>query len=230
MVYYAMQALDADLIGGAGTHALPSLAPWGGVDKIVGINPLAVAIPAAAEPPIVMDAAFSHSSHGKIRIYGQKGFAIPPTWAFDTQGRLTTDAAEALSGLLQPIGGYKGVGLAIVMGLLSSLLSGAAYGLELGNMVDGAKAGLDGHFLLAINISAFEDLARFKKRVDEVVRGIRAGRRAEGVDRLYAPGGLEAELETAYRRDGIPLNDATLAGLRAVGREHGVPFDCRAGG
>jgi len=135
-----------------------------------------------------------------------------------------------LSGLLQPIGCYKGVGLAIVMGALSSLLSGAAYGLELGNMVDGAKAGLDGHFLLAINISAFEDLARFKKRVDEVVRGIRAGQRAEGVDRLYAPGGLEAELETACRRDGIPLNDATLAGLRAVAREHGVPFDCRAGG
>ena len=213
------------MIGIAMTNALPTMAPWGGVDKIVGINPLAVAIPSSAESAIVLDAAFSYSSHGKIRIYRQKGFSIPPTWAFDRHGRPTTDPAEALAGLLHPIGEYKGVGLALVSGVLSSLLSGAAYGTELGSLEDGPKPGRDGHFFLALNVSAFEDFGRFTSRVDAIVRQIRTSRPAVGVDHLYAPGGLEAELELAHRRDGIPLNDTTIDGLRDVARELDLPFE-----
>ncbi len=216
MFYYAMQALPEEMIGVATTNALPTMAPWGGLDKIVGINPLAVAIPAGEEPPVVVDAAFSHSSHGKIRVYHQKGFPIPPTWAFDADGVPTTDPARALDGLLQPIGGYKGVGLAMVMGMLATLLGGASYGAELGNMVDGARPGCDGHLFLAVRIAAFEDPARFRARVDAIVRQVRESRRAAGVERLYAPGGLEAETEARYRREGIPLNEATWAGLEAA--------------
>ncbi len=222
MAYYALQALPHDMIGWAATNALPTMAPWGGVDKIVGINPLAVAIPAAEEPPLVLDAAFSGSSHGKIRVYRQKGLDIPPNWAFDAAGEPTTDAALAIEGLLQPIGGYKGVGLAVVMGVLSALLSGAGYGTELGNMVDGPKAGRDGHFFLAINIAAFEDPAVFKARVDALIRQIQASRRMAGVERLYAPGGLEAETEARYREQGIPLNEETIAGLRGTAAQLGV--------
>ena len=178
MAYYAMLALPEDMIGIAATHALPTMAPWGGVDKILGINPLAVAIPAGEEDPIVLDAAFSGSSHGKIRVYQQKGEPIPPDWAFDADGHPTTDPSAAINGLLQPIGGYKGTGLALVMGILSTLLSGASYGTELGNMVDGPQAGKDGHFYLAIKVSAFVDLPEFKGRVDTIVRQIRNGRKA----------------------------------------------------
>ncbi len=222
MAYYALQALPHDMIGWAATNALPTMAPWGGVDKIVGINPLAVAIPAAQEPPIVLDAAFSGSSHGKIRVYRQKGLDIPPNWVFDTEGIPTTNAAEAIEGLLQPIGGYKGVGLAVVMGVMSALLSGAGYGTELGNMVDGAKAGHDGHFFLAINIAAFEEPAVFKARVDTLIRQIRGSRRMDSVQKLYAPGGLEAETEARYRDEGIPLNQQTIEGLRAAARGFGI--------
>lgn len=222
MAYYAMQALGEDMIGLAATNALPTMAPWGGVDKIVGINPLAAAIPAGEEAPIVLDAAFSYSSHGKIRIYRQKGLSIPPGWAFDAQGRPTTDAAAALHGLLQPIGEYKGVGLAIVTGILSAVLAGAAYGSELGDMVQGARPGRDGHFLLALRVAAFEEPARFKQRVGSIVRQIRESRPAPGVDRLYAPGGLEAETAARHRRDGIPLNEATWAGLAAAAARVGA--------
>ena len=222
MAYYAMQALPHHMIGWAATNALPTMAPWGGIDKIVGINPLAVAIPASDEPDIVLDAAFSGSSHGKIRVYEQKGLSIPPTWAFDINGKPTTDAGEAIEGLLQPIGGYKGVGLAVVTGVLSSLLSGASYGDELGNMIDGPKAGRDGHFFLAINIAAFEDPDTFKSRIDTLIRQIRDSRRMEGVERLYAPGGLEAETEKNYREQGIPLNNETINGLRRVAGELNV--------
>ncbi len=213
MFYYAMMALPEDMIGLATTNALPTMAPWGGLDKIIGINPLAVAIPALHQHPIVLDVAFSYSSHGKIRVYHQKGLSIPSTWAFDTDGRPTTDAAKALHGLLQPIGEYKGVGLAIVMGILSSLLSGAGYGLEAGNMVDGPTPGQDGHFFLALQIAAFEDPSRFKLRADDIIRQIQESRSADGRN-LYAPGGLEAETEARYRLEGIPLNAATLNGLR----------------
>jgi len=222
MAYYAMMAAAEGMIGIATTNALPTMAPWGGTDKIVGINPLGVAVPAGEEDDIVLDAAFSGSSHGKIRVFHQKGLAVPGDWAFDSEGRPTTDAAEALEGLLQPIGAYKGVGFAVVMGVLSSLLSGAAYGTELGNMVEGPRAGRDGHFFMALDIAGFEEPARFRSRVDTVVRQIRESRRAAGTDTLYAPGGLEAETERRYRREGIPLNPETLGGIADAADRVGV--------
>ena len=222
MAYYAMQALREDMIGIATTNALPTMAPWGGVERILGINPLAVAIPAAEETPVVVDAAFSGSSHGKIRVYHQKGVTIPANWAFDPEGRPTTDPAVAIAGLLQPIGEYKGVGFALVMGILSSLLSGAAYGSESGDMRNGPKPGCDGHFFLALRIAAFEDPVRFKSRVDGIIREIRGSRRAAGVERLYSPGELEAETESRYRREGIPLNQITLRGIVEAARRVGL--------
>lgn len=222
MAYYVRACAAEGLIGVAATNALPTMAPWGGLDKILGINPLGVGIPAGEELPIVFDAAFSGSSHGKIRVYRQKGAAIPPTWAFDSDGNPTTDAAKAIEGLLQPIGEYKGVGLAMVFGLLSSMLSGAAYGTELGDMASGPKPGCDGHFFLAIDVAAFADPQVFGRRVDEAIRELRASRRADGVERLYAPGELEAETAARYRREGIPLNAETLAGVRQAAAGAGV--------
>jgi LDH2 family malate/lactate/ureidoglycolate dehydrogenase len=222
MAFHAMLALASDMIGLATTNALPTMAPWGGAEKIVGINPLGVAIPADEEPPIVFDGAFSGSAHGKIRVYGQKGLPLPEGWAFDSHGAPTTDAEAALEGLLQPIGGFKGVGLAIVFGVLSSLLSGAAYGTELGNMVDGPRAGQDGHLFVAINVAAFQDVANFKGRVDGIVRQIRSSRRAAGVERLYAPGEIEYEAERRYAVEGIPLASATIDELIGAAGRLGV--------
>lgn len=222
MAYFAMQALPKDMIGIATTNALPTMAPWGGVERVLGINPLAVAVPAASEPAIVLDAAFSGSSHGKIRVFHQMGIEIPPNWAFDLQGRPTTDPAVAIEGLLQPIGEFKGVGLALVMGILSSLLSGAAYGTESGDMENGPKPGCDGHFFLALRIAAFEDPGRFKSRVDGIIQQLRASRRGAGVERLYAPGEPETETEQRYQREGIPLNRITLDGLATAARRVGI--------
>lgn len=226
MAYFAMMALPEDMIGIATTNALPTMAPWGGTDKILGINPLGVAIPAEREPDIVFDAAFSASSHGKIRVYKQKGFPIPEGWALDAEGRATTDPGTALNGLLQPIGAYKGTGLAVVLGILSTLLSGASFGTELGNMVDGPTPGADGHFFLAMNIAAFVDPRIFKRRVDGIVRQIRNSRPAPGHQRVYAPGEMEAETEREYRSAGIPLNAETLAGIAAAADRLRVDVSC----
>ncbi len=223
MAYYALRAVESDMIGIATTNALPTMAPWGGAERLLGINPLGVAIPAGAEPPIVYDAAFSGSAHGKIRVYQQRGWTLPEGWALDRDGVPTTDPAAAIDGLLMPVGGFKGTGLAMVMGILSSMLSGAAYGTELGDMERGPTAGIDGHFLAAIRVGAFEDVNRFKARVDAAIRQVHAAKRAPGVDRLYVPGEKEYLTRRAYARDGIPLNAVTLTDLRHTAEEIGVP-------
>jgi LDH2 family malate/lactate/ureidoglycolate dehydrogenase len=222
MAYYAMQALPHDMIGLATTSALPTMAPWGGAERLLGINPLAVAIPAAVESPIVYDAAFSATAHGKVRVYHQKGLTLPEGWALDRQGQPTVDPAAALDGLLMPIGGFKGTGLAMIMGILSTMLSGAAYGAELGTMEDGAKPGQDGHFFVAIRIGAFVDPDRFKARVDGAIRQLHTCRPAPGVERIYAPGELELATEARYRLEGIPLNQETLADLETTARACGA--------
>jgi len=219
LFYFAEMAAREDKIGIVATNALPTMAPWGGRGKILGINPLAVAMPAGEEPPVILDAAFSASSHGKIRVFHQKAAPIPEGWAFDAAGRPTTDAAQALDGLLQPIGEYKGVGLAIVSGILSSMLSGAAFGTELGNMVDGPEPGADGQFVMALRVAAFVEVEEFKRRVDGLVRQIRTSPAAPGFERCYAPGELEYLTERKYRAEGIPLNAETLRGLDLAERE-----------
>src|SRR5688572_2904057 len=122
MASYAMMALPHDMIGLATTNALPTMAPWGGADRILGINPLGIAIPAGDERPIVYDAAFSATALGKVRVYEQKGLQLPERWALDRDGNPTTDPTAALRGLLLPIGDFKGTALALVMGILSAML------------------------------------------------------------------------------------------------------------
>ncbi|HUX86097.1 MAG TPA: Ldh family oxidoreductase [Chloroflexota bacterium] len=219
LAYFAIQAPPEGMIGIATTNALPTMAPWGGAEPILGINPVAIAIPALNELPIVYDAAFSASSHGKIRIYQQRGDALPEGWALDRDGQPTTDPAAAILGLLMPIGGFKGTALATIMGILSSLLSGASFGTELGNMTDGPRPGQDGHFVLALRISAFVDLDVFRSRVDRIIQEIHACRRAPGVAQIFAPGEPEYLSEIANERDGIPLTAATLDGLRRTAAE-----------
>lgn len=102
MDYWAMRALPQATIGIAGTNALPTMVPWGGLDKIVGMNPLAISVSDHEEPAIVVDLAFGMTAHGKIRVYEQKGQPIPGNWATDTAENLTTDAAAALAGLILP--------------------------------------------------------------------------------------------------------------------------------
>ncbi|HVB96746.1 MAG TPA: Ldh family oxidoreductase [Chloroflexota bacterium] len=225
LAYFAMQALPEGMIGIATTNALPTMAPWGGAEPILGINPVAIAVPARSEFPVVYDAAFSASSHGKIRIYQQRGETLPDGWALDRDGKPTTDPAAAILGLLMPIGDFKGTALATIMGILSSLLSGASFGTELGNMTDGPRPGQDGHFVLALRISAFVDLDVFRSRVDRIVQEIHECRRAPGVDRIFAPGEREALTEIAYARDGIPLTEATLRDLRRTASELGLATD-----
>lgn len=220
--YWVLMAVRKGMIGLALTNALPTMAPWGGIDKIVGLNPIGIGIPAGEEAPFVLDIALGATAHGKLRVYQQKGQPIPEGWAFDSLGRPTTDIDAALAGLIQPIGQHKGIGLAVAVGVLATLLSGAGYGTESGNMVDGPVAGADGHVMAAIDVAAFEEPARFRARMDAVIRQYHAARPAPGFARTWVPGHLELDIARRYARDGIPLNAATVQGLRDAAARVGV--------
>lgn len=221
MDWYTMRAARAGMIGLAGTNAIPTMAPLGGTERIVGINPLSAALPGDG-PPFVFDFSFGATAHGKIRVHAQKGAPIPEGWAQDADGNPTTDAEAALTGLILPIGGHKGVALGMIVGMLSSFLSGAGYGVESGTMTDGAFAGRDGQFFIAIDIAAFVDPAEFRRRVHAATAQVHGSVRRAGVHRLLVPGELEAGIEAEHARSGILLSAATLDGIAAAAAALGV--------
>ncbi|WP_306120736.1 MULTISPECIES: Ldh family oxidoreductase [unclassified Roseitalea] len=220
--WYTLRAAKAGMIGMAGSNALPTMAPVGGRDKIVGMNPISIAVPGGAEPPLVLDLAFGATAHGKIRVYHQKGLPIPQGWAFDAAGEPTTDAAKALDGLIQPVGGHKGIALAMMIGIVSTLLSGASYGTGLGNMVDGPIAGRDGQFFIAIDIAAFRPLAEFASDVDAIVGQVHGSAPRNPQEPPLVPGEMERAFAEAYRVDGILLPAQTLEDIRLAGLRLGL--------
>ena len=220
--WYTMRASRAGMVGLAGTNALPTMAPIGGTDKIVGINSLSVALPGGGNGDFVLDFAFGATAHGKIRVYHQKGARLPKGWALDADGMPTTDAVAALKGLIAPIGGHKGVALGMAVGMLASFLSDTGYGTETGNMVDGPTAGRDGQFFIAIDISAFVPVDAFRARVDAAIDQVHTSRRREGVDRLYVPGEIETDIVEEYARDGILLSAGTVNDIVAAAESLGV--------
>jgi len=220
--WYTLRAAKAGMIGLVGSNALPTMAPVGGRDKIVGMNPVSIAIPGENEPAVVLDLAFGATAHGKIRVYHQKGLSIPQGWAFDADGNPTTDAKIAMDGLIQPAGGHKGIALAMMVGMLSTLLSGAGYGTALGDMVDGPIAGRDGQFFMAINIAAFRQLAAFGSDVDEIVSQVHASTRTDPDKAILVPGEMESQYEKEYNLRGIILPRRTIDDIADVGKELGL--------
>jgi LDH2 family malate/lactate/ureidoglycolate dehydrogenase len=219
---YALQADGRDVIALATTSGLPTMAWHGGLDRVLSINPVGVYIPAGNERPVLIDTGFGAAARGKIQMSLEKGLPLPEGWAFDADGHPTVDAGAALEGLIVPIGGHKGASLALLMGVLSALLSGGAYGSELGSIEAGATPGQDAHFALALNIAAFEDVARFKSRMDTVIREIKASRLAPGSTGVHLPGERAAETAERYRRDGVPVSASTRAALAEVAARMGV--------
>lgn len=223
--WYTLRAAAAGMIGIVGSNALPTMAPVGGRDKIVGMNPISIAVPGGTEPPLVLDLTFGATAHGKIRVYHQKGLSIPNGWAFDASGEPTVDAAKALDGLIQPAGGHKGIALAMMIGIISTLLSGASYGTGLGNMVDGPTAGRDGQFFIAVDVAAFRPLPEFVRDVDAIVTEIHGSARREPDTPLLVPGEMERQFEARYGADGIILPARTLDDIRAAGLGLGIAKD-----
>jgi L-2-hydroxycarboxylate dehydrogenase (NAD+) len=190
---------------------------------LLSTNPIAVAIPAHEEPPIVLDMATTVAAFGKVKTAAQRGETIPEGWMIDRDGRPLTDPKRMHDGFLLPIGGYKGYGLALVFGILAGTLNGAAMGKDVVDFnADDATPTNTGQAILAIDIAAFEDPEVFKRRIDALSRELRSSERMKGVDRIRLPG---EQSEATYRertQNGVPLPTALRSSLDDLARRLGI--------
>ena len=222
---YARMALAHDMVGmyfavGNANH----LPPWGGLDMLLSTNPIAVAVPAGEEAPVVLDMATTVAAYGKVKAKAQRGEQMPVGWMIDRQGQPLTDPRRAEEGFLMPIGGYKGYGLAMIVGLLAGTLNGAAMGSEVIDFNhDDTTVTNTGQAILVIDPDAFGELDAFKARVDKLVRELRASDRMPGVDRIWMPGEQSHARRIANERDGLALPAALRTQLDHFARELDIP-------
>ena len=195
------------------------VAPFGGAKARLGTNPICFAIPSDLEGPLFFDMATSAVAAGKVLLAVARGKEIPATWIIDSDGHPTTDPRKLRQGgALMPLGGtegYKGYGLAAIVEIFSGLLTGLGFGIEPTGRHN------DGCFIAVFKVSAFRDLAAFKREVTEFAHYLQATPPAEGFDRIYYPGEVEWEQEKTRRKDGIPIEDATWEVLRKLATEYG---------
>jgi LDH2 family malate/lactate/ureidoglycolate dehydrogenase len=227
---YARQAANAGCVGIAMCNTRPLMPAPGGAERIVGNNPLAIAVPADGEIPIVIDMATSEAAMGKIRMAEKAKEAIPSTWAVTAQGLSTTNPTEAIAGMLLPSGGPKGFGLSFLIDLLCGLLSQGASGARVRPLYGDFSVPYDcSHLFIAIDVAHFCELDRFRAQAASAAERVRNGKRAPGVSQLFTPG--EPEWQRRDRSDGQVLVEPTVAAmLQRYAERLGVrptPFDAK---
>ncbi|VTU15835.1 Ureidoglycolate dehydrogenase [Variovorax sp. SRS16] len=199
------------------------LPPWGGMEMLLSTNPIAVAIPAGDEAPVVLDMATTVTAYGKVKAKAARGEMMPEGWMIDRAGRPLRDPARAHEGFLLPIGGHKGYGLALVIGLLAGTLNGAAMGKAVVDFnQDHVTRTNTGQAILVIDIAAFADTQVFRGAIDALVRDIRDGERLPGVERIWLPGEQSQLRRQDYARDGIPIAPSLMADLDALATRVGA--------
>jgi LDH2 family malate/lactate/ureidoglycolate dehydrogenase len=228
--FYAMQAVGHQMIGFAATNAGPTMAPTGGREGRLGNNAMAMVVPGGKFPPIVLDMATGAVAWGKIFLAQQEKRKIPTSWALDRNGLPTDDPnAAAHQGLIQPLGGYKGYGLSLLIDLLTGVLSGGGFSTHVRTLYHQIETPSQvAHTCAALRVDAFMPFDQFEQRMEAMIELMHSCPRAPGVDRILVPGELEHEMEQRRRAEGIPLNAKLLAELEALGAELGVKWPGRS--
>ena len=207
--YYTDLASQKGMIGFVGSNAASSMAPWGSTEAFIGTNPFSVSIPAKNERPIILDMSSSVVARGKIRKASRNKEKIPLGWAIDQQGNPTSNPEEALKGSLLPIAGPKGSALAIVIDIITGMLSGSKYGSDVRTFhkLEGPTG--VGVFCMAIDISHFVELDTFYSRIDHYIRSIKNLKKAKDTSEIYLPGEIEFLREEKAREEGIEFSSQT---------------------
>jgi LDH2 family malate/lactate/ureidoglycolate dehydrogenase len=235
--YHAMKALDHDMIGIAMTNASALVAPTFSIERLLGTNPICVAIPAGTEPPFVADLATTTAANGKLEILQRKNQNAPEGWIQDKDGNISTNPHELKSGgALLPLGGdrehgsHKGYALGAVVDIFSAVLSGANYGPWVPPfpayvaMPENMPGKGIGHFFGAMRIDAFRPAADFKKHMDQWIRRFRSAKTIEGQEQVLIPGDPEREFESERLQRGIPLLHSVVEDLKYLGERFSVEF------
>jgi LDH2 family malate/lactate/ureidoglycolate dehydrogenase len=223
--YYAEQALKHQMIGFAATNSKARMAPFGGRDPYFGTNPFAVAIPAEKELPILADMATSVTARGKVVVAAKLKQPIPQGWALNKEGEPTTDAAEAVVGSVLPFAGAKGSAIALIIDVLTGMLSGSLFGPYVRDLYgDFENPAAISHVFGAINVEAFTSSSQFRSDVDRMIREIKNSTPAKNVPEIFLPGEIELRRREKWSKEGIPLASAIVEDLRREGKVWQVPF------
>lgn len=219
---YSAMAADEGVIGIMMSNAAALMAPTGGAEKRVGNNPLSIAVP-FGEFPIVLDMAMSAVAAWNIRMAADRGESIPAEWGLDSEGRPTTDPADVMDrdGLLRPLGDHKGYGMALMIDLLTGVLSGGAFGQGVKRLEDEAPVDA-AHTCIAIDVEAFMGASEFEDRVQEMVSGIRSTPLAAGANEVLVPGEREARVAREREVSGIAYPEDIFAAMEALAAERGI--------
>jgi L-2-hydroxycarboxylate dehydrogenase (NAD+) len=235
--YHALQAVKRDMIGIAMTNASALVAPTFSIERLLGTNPICVAVPAGEEPPFVADLATTTAANGKLEILQRKSEAAPIGWIQDKDGDPSTDPHALKSGgALLPLGGdrdhgsHKGYALGAVVDILSAVLSGANYGPWVPPfpafipMPTGMPGKGIGHFFGAMRVDAFRPAGEFKYHMDKWIRRFRSATPAPGHEKVLIPGDPERETEAERLTHGIPLLAAVVEDLKGLAGKLGVEW------
>jgi LDH2 family malate/lactate/ureidoglycolate dehydrogenase len=221
-MYFTRRAAVAGCVGFLSTNASPAMAPWGAREKRVGTNPWSWAAPAGSFAPMLLDVANTAVARGKLYVAQGRGEALPEGWAIGPDGQATTDPARGIAGTILPMGGHKGYAVAVLMDVLSGVLSGSAFGdAVVGPYQTEAASGV-GHLALAIDIAAVRPLTAFEADMETLIRQLKATPRLAGVDEIFYPGEREARSAAHRSVHGIDLPVTTVAELGAHARRLGV--------
>ena len=203
--YYGWRAAVDNMICIVGCNTYAFTSPFGGADRLIGTNPLVVAVPTEEEYPMVMDISTTCVAMGKIQAMEREGKPIPAEWAKDYDGNPTTDPSKAFS--LSPIAGHKGYGLAVMVDALSTMLSGACYGSDIG-LFSKLEPENTGFFMILIDPSKFMPIDEFKKNADRYVRMMKESRKAPGVEEIFLPGEIEYKKFKTNKETGMSFSPA----------------------
>jgi len=222
---YVTQAVEHDMIGLCGAVGSANhVPPFGGSDLLLGTNPIAIAAPAGRSPAFVLDMATTVAASGKIRTLAQRGEPMPVGWMVDREGKPLTDPKRQSEGLMLPIGGAKGYGLAMALGLLAGTLNGAAFGTDVVDMTkDTGTPTNTGQFIAAISVAAFGDVDTFKSTADGVFETIRSSTPLPGHDEIRIPGEHRGETFADRSKNGIPLHPKLVDALSQIAEELDIP-------
>jgi len=217
--YYGWRAAADDMICILVCTTYQYTAPYGGADKLLGTNPVVVAVPSGENYPMILDISTTNAAFGKIQAYQREGKTMPEGWANDIDGHPTTDPAKAYS--LIPISGHKGSGMSIMIDMLSSMLSSACYGHDVG-LFSKLEPENTGFCLILIDPARFLPLDLFKAHVDDYIRTMKESRKAAGVEEIYMPGEIEQKLFEKNKETGIEISDALEKELAELGLSLGL--------
>ena len=222
--YYANLAAQRDMIGLAMTNTNPLMVVPGGKTAVIGTNPFSYAVPAGREKPVFLDIATSVVAGSKAISARAMGQTLPQPWLVDKDGIPTTDPSHyPEEGALVPMAGYKGYGLALMIEILSGVLTGADVLSEVTLWLEKHPGPLNqGHTFMAIDINSMIPLARFKDRMDHVIREIKQSPKAKGTERIYLPGEMEWENRERALEEGMRLPEHVIDRLISLAEDTGA--------